>query len=241
MPKNLRNLKIKAGEKLKIIISLILILIISTSVFAADKSNFIKQLEKGKSQTIVCYGTSLTAGDVGWVYMMEKYLNKRYGRLVTVINSAQAAMWSGWGVENLDKRVIDKKPDTVIIEFAVNDAFLDYKTSKEDSRNNLNQMIDRIKRSNQRCEVIVMVTNPVFGVHLERRPDILQYYDGYRAVAKERKLKLIDTYDTWNSIYNTDKEAFETLVPDLIHPSTIGSKLVTFPAVMSVLYGYNVL
>ena len=223
------------------LLTVIFILVMSVALFAADKdkSDFIKQLEKGKPQTIVCYGTSLTAGDDGWVSLLEQYLQKYYGENVNVINSAVGGMWSGWGVENLDEKVIANKPDAVIIEFAVNDSHKGYKTSKEDSRNNLNQMINRIKKANPKCEVIVMVTNPIVGYHAEGREEVVAYFDGYRAVAKERKLKLIDTYDIWSSIYKADPRVFSALMPDGIHPNTSGSRLVTLPVVISVLCGYD--
>jgi hypothetical protein len=50
-------------------------------------------------------------------------------------------MWSKWGVDNLETRVIQKKPDTVFIEFAINDAYLEYKTTIEMARSNLVNMI----------------------------------------------------------------------------------------------------
>ncbi len=79
-------------------------------------------------------------------------------------------MWSKWGVDNLDARVLTKKPDTVFIEFAINDAYLDYKTSVSDARRNLANMIDRILSSKADTEIILMTMTPPTGIHLERRP-----------------------------------------------------------------------
>ena len=43
-------------------------------------------------------------------------------------------MSSIWGLENVDKMVIAKKPNAVLIEFGINDSALRYKTSAEMER-----------------------------------------------------------------------------------------------------------
>ena len=109
---------------------------------AVSPAAFVQALAAGQPQTVVTYGTSLTAGGA-WVAQLKQALDQRFPRLVTVINSGQGGMWSKWGVDNLDARVISKKPDAVFIEFAINDAFLKYETHPADARKNLETMIDR--------------------------------------------------------------------------------------------------
>jgi acyl-CoA thioesterase-1 len=144
-------------------------------------------------------------------------------------------MWSKWGVDNLDKRVIEKRPDTVLIEFGINDAFLPYKTSVEQAKSNLENMIDRILKSNPDCEIVLMVTNPPVRVHLERRPKIKDYYQMYRDVAKQRKLLLIDHYPAWEKILEEDPKLFDIYVPDGIHPAPKGCEAVITPAIVKAL------
>lgn len=197
---------------------------------AVDMSRLVTQLESGRSQTVVTYGTSLTAGGA-WVGQLQDTLNRSYPGKARVINSAKGAMWSTWGVENLDKRVIEKKPDTLLIEFAINDAFLAYKTSVELARSNLENMIDRVLKSKPDCEVILMVMNPPIGVHLERRPNIKAYYRMYREVANARNLLLIDHYPQWEKILNEDAMLFKQYVPDGIHPGPEGCSVVITPGI----------
>ncbi|MBP5274775.1 MAG: SGNH/GDSL hydrolase family protein [Abditibacteriota bacterium] len=204
--------------------------------FSADKTVFIKNLEKGKPMTMVAYGTSLTETG-GWVNLLRMRLTDRYGDKVQVINGAKSAMWSGWGVENLDERVLAHKPDLVVLEFAVNDAFLEYETSVAKSRANMENMIGRIKKQNKKCEIIIMVTNPMMGVHLERRPDYLSYYEEFRKIAAENKFRLVDTFPVWKDVLDYDRKAYLALIPDMIHPQVPGSLLVTVPAVEAALYG----
>jgi len=135
-------------------------------------------------------------------------------------------MWSKWGVDNLDKRVIEKNPDTVLIEFAINDAYLPHKTSVEQARSNLENMIGRILKSHPDCEIVLMVMNPPIGVHLERRPKVKDYCQMYRDVAKNRKLLLIDHYPKWEKLLNEARELFNKYVPDGLHPGPEGCKIV---------------
>ena len=139
-----------------------LLLLIHGFCFAAEKAAFIAKLEAGKPQTIVTYGTSLTAGG-DWVAQFNAALDEKFPKLATIVNSAQGGMWSKWGVDNLDARVIAKKPDVLFIEFSINDAYLDYKTSAEDARKNLESMIDRTLTALPGCEIILMVMNPPTG------------------------------------------------------------------------------
>jgi lysophospholipase L1-like esterase len=201
---------------------------------AADKSRLVANLESGKPQTVVTYGTSLTDG-APWVRELQAALDRNYPGLARVVNSGRGAMWSGWGAENLDPRVIEKKPDTVLIEFSINDAYLPYKTSVPQARSNLVNMIERILKPNTNCEVVLMVMNPPTGVHLEQRPQIKDYNQMVRDVAKDRKLLLIDHYPNWEKILNGDPDLFKKYVPDGIHPGAEGCKMVIAPEIFRAL------
>lgn len=207
------------------------ILALVNNVFAGDHSNLVSNLKAGKQQTLVVYGTSLTAGGA-WVSQLQKTVNEQFPAQLTLINSGKGSMWSKWGVDNLDARVIQKKPDTVLIEFAINDAFLDYKTSVAEARANLTNMIDRILAAKPGTEIILMTMNPPIGVHLERRPMIKDYYQMYRDVAKKRNLMLIDHYANWEPIMEKDSALFSKYVPDGIHPGPEGCTRVITPAIL---------
>ena len=203
-------------------------------VHAEGKSRLVDNLKSGSLQTVVTFGTSLTAGGA-WVKQLQAALDRSYPGKAKVINSGQGAMWSKWGVDNLEKRVIEKKPDTVLIEFAINDAYLPYETSVEQAQSNLENMIDRILKAHSKCEIVLMVMNPPIGVHLERRPKIKEYYQMYRDVAKARKCLLIDHYPKWEKILNEDPELFNRFVPDGIHPVPEGCKAVILPNIAKAL------
>ena len=96
--------------------------------FDGYRCQFVRELEAGHAQKIVCYGTSLTYGH----YVMnppkffQEALDARYPGLATVVNCGSGGKSSIWGArsENL-QTVINNSPDVVFIEFATNDAVLD--------------------------------------------------------------------------------------------------------------------
>lgn len=224
--------------KLDRIILSVLVLLASVA-YSAEPSLLVKNLEAGKKQHLVTYGTSLTAGGA-WVGQLRGLLAKKYGANITVTNSAKSGMWSKWGVDNLDERILKKNPDTVLIEFAINDAFLQYKTSVDAAKQNLETMIERILAQNAACEIILMTMNPPINAHLDKRPEIEKYYEMYRDVAKARKLRIIDHYPNWKTILEKDKPAFDALVPDGIHPNAKGCETVILPALEAALYGREI-
>ncbi len=214
---------------------LILPVAILTPIVCAGKtSQLVARLKAGQPQTIVTYGTSLTAGGA-WVGQLQEALKSKFASLPTVINSGEGGMWSKWGVDHLDERVLQKKPDAVFIEFAINDAYLEYQTSVEQARTHLVNMIERILKTNSSCEIILMTMNPPIGVHLQRRPEVTAYYQMYRDVAKKRKLMLIDHYPNWEKILRADAKLFDKYVPDGIHPNAEGCEKVITPAILKAL------
>jgi acetoin utilization deacetylase AcuC-like enzyme/lysophospholipase L1-like esterase len=195
---------------------------------------FPARLKEGKPQAMVTYGTSLTQGGA-WVGQVEAVLKTRFPGLVTVINSGQSGVWSGWGVEHLEERVIRRKPDLVFIEFAINDAHVPYNTPVDAARRNLEAMIDRILAARADTEIVLMTMNPCVGPANNIRPNLNAYYQMYRDVAAARKLPLIDHAKVWARIQETDDALFRRYVPDGLHPGPEGCAAVITPAVLQAL------
>jgi hypothetical protein len=62
-----------------------------------------KHLRAGQAQTVVTYGTSLTANGP-WVTKLAPWLEARYPGLVTVVNSGGSGQHSGWGIAHVQER-----------------------------------------------------------------------------------------------------------------------------------------
>lgn len=211
----------------------ILITLLAAAMMASAQDKVIKKLESGENQRIVVYGTSLSASREGWAAMLENSLNALYAGKVEVINSAQAAMWSTWGVENLRERVLDYKPDMVIIEFAMNDAYIPYATSVEAARLNLEYMVYRIRELYPNCSVFIQVMNMPIAEHRVQRRDVELYHQMYREVTKRLKAKLIDHYQYWMPLLEKGEEEFRKYVPDGIHPNLMAQKELVLPYILN--------
>lgn len=195
------------------------------------KSRLIENLKAGQSQRLVTFGTSLTK--VGaWVEQVAVALDQQYPGQIKVINGAQGGANSDWGRKSLDSKVLQHKPDTVLIEFSVNDAVASRKTSVAHARANLENMIERILAANPETEIILMVMNPPLAHTLIARPQIESYNQMYRDVARERGFQLIDHYPVWQALLKKDPRVFFQYVPDMIHPVWAGALNVITPTLL---------
>ena len=68
-----------------------MLLSLSATSFAGQESDLYSNLDAGKVQTVVAYGTSLTASGA-WVQQLGDDLNQRYPGRATVINSGKGSM-----------------------------------------------------------------------------------------------------------------------------------------------------
>lgn len=195
---------------------------------------FVARLQAGTPQKIVFYGTSLTHGGA-WVPQLSGILEKRFPGLVTFANGAQSGEHSRWGVKNLDVRVLAQKPDVVFLEFSVNDATERFQFSLEESRRNLETMIDRILQANPRTDIILQVMNPVLDRppgHAGHRPQLAAYQDIYRQVGRERGLLVIDHMPAWTRLLESDEKTFRAYVPDGLHPASKGYSEIVLPEIL---------
>ena len=196
-----------------------------------QKSQLVQNLEAGKKQTLVTFGTSLTK--IGaWVPQLATVLEQHYPDLANVINGAQGGANSAWGVGALEKKVLQHKPDTVLIEFAVNDAVASRKTTVDMAQANLEDIITRLLKLNSNCEIILMVMNPPAADTRLKRPNLPAYNQMYRDVAKARGFQLIDHYPVWEKLLREDPLAFFRYMPDTIHPVREGALSVITPTML---------
>jgi lysophospholipase L1-like esterase len=187
---------------------------------------FVQKLKAGVPQRIVGFGTSLTAGGpASWLTSFNAELNVAFPGLVTVINSGGSGMTSQWGVKNVQVKVIDQKPDAVFIEFTTNDSTARFNMSLEQSRANLETIIDQIKTALPHCEIILQIMNPVIDRpegHAGWRPFLARYQQIYRDVAAQKGYKVIDHTPAWQAVLDKGVDVYHTYVPDGLHPNNLG-------------------
>jgi lysophospholipase L1-like esterase len=200
-----------------------------------------KNLQSGKKQTVVVYGTSLSINGA-WAKALLEYFDKEFPGQVTFANAAQAGMHSNWGVENLQKRVLARQPDLVFIEFSANDAATKHKISREKSEANLDQMVKALRQQNPQVDLVLQTMNPAWDSttntakkYATDRPELESYYDVYRSYAAKNHLPLADHYPNWAKIKKGDPQRFEKEVADGIHPQSEPSLAVTWPVIRGLL------
>ncbi len=204
----------------------------------AKPSALVGALAAGQPRKVVVYGTSLTAGGA-WVGAMDSWLAGKYPGLLTVVNSGLSGKNSAEGVARLADKVLAHQPDTVFIEFAMNDAFLysdgTPRLTVAEARANLETMIDAIKAQNPAAEIILQTMNTVWdspagsNASASLRPDLPAYYAMYREVAAARELLLIDHHPNWAALQGNDPATFQAYVPDGVHPVAQGLEDVSLP------------
>jgi len=193
------------------------------------------QLREGRPQTVVLYGTSLTAGGA-WAGAMRDWLEERYPGLVTFVNSGGPGQTSDWGVAQLDTRVLAHRPDLVLIEFSYNDAHRRFNMPLERSAANLDAMLRRIRLADDRAAIVLQTMTAPWDATRENppassRPELEAFNDGYRRLASAQALPLLDHDRSWRRLAAEDRPQYETWLPDGSHPTAEGSLAVTWPTV----------
>ena len=200
-----------------------------------------KKLQAGQKQTIITYGTSLTINGA-WTRSLADYFEKTFPGQVVFVNSAKAGMHSDWGVANLQERVLDKKPDLVFLEFAINDANTRNQVSLEKAGANLDAMVQALRLQNPQVDIVLQTMNLAWDSprvpekkYGSDRPALAAYYEIYRRYAHQHGLPLVDNQRAWQALWDESQEKYHDAVPDGIHPGDTASVAVTWAAVRTLL------
>lgn len=222
-------------------LQILFVLFIAVAVSAGEvlPTTCFANLRAGKAQTVVLYGTSLTAGGA-WSVATKEWFAEHFADKATVINSAGPGQNSQWGVANLNERVLAHQPDLVLIEFSYNDAHEKFKLTVEQAAKNLDAIVRGIKAKRPTCDIVLQVMNANWDGNSDKkpmssRPQLTAFNDNYRAYAKANQLPLIDHFPTWQALKDKDPERFHSFVPDGTHPTKEGSLAITWPAVKALL------
>lgn len=203
------------------------------------ETRFFQNLNAGKKQTVVIYGTSLSAGGA-WAIATKEWFDTQYPGLVAVVNHSGPGKNSDWAVTNLKTKVLDSRPDLVFIEFSYNDAHNKFQMPVEQGATNLEKIIRAIWKQNPNTAIVLQVMNvgwdaPNNNKSASSRSELEKYNDNYRACAKTHGLPLLDHYSNWLRLKETNPQQFQTYVPDGTHPNKEGSLAITWPTVKACL------
>ena len=212
-----------------------------TSAARADNplvTSVMQNLQAGKKQTVVFYGTSLTAYG-SWVPMIKDWFDTQYPGLVTIINSGGPGQNSTWGLANLQAKVLDHKPDLVFIEFSYNDAVTRFDLPVEQAADNLDKIVAGIQAANPATAIVLQTMNVPWDSPTTpartKRPNLEAYNDNYRKYAQDHHLPLLDHYADWKKFEETQPDQYHASLPDGTHPDKNGTLVATWPIIKDLL------
>ena len=201
---------------------------------AENTANFFKRLDAGEHLTVVVYGTSLTAGGA-WSGAMKQWFDAKSPGKIKFVNSGGPGQNSDWGLQNLKAKVLDLKPDLVLIEFSYNDAHDKFNMPVTRGAENLDKIVTGIRKENPQAAVVLQIMNANWDANEKgsslHRPQLLEFNENYRKYAKANGYPLLDHYPVWDKLKAEDRKIFEKYVPDGTHPTKEGSLAVTWPTI----------
>jgi len=209
-----------------------------SATVSSELTEVFQHLEKGQKQTIVLYGTSLTI-DGEWAKAMNSWFHETYPDQVIFVNSGQGGANSDFGFKNVEKRVLEHRPNLVVLEFSYNDA-IDNLLTAEQAWNNLDKMVSCMREQNPKVAIVLQIMNVGWDPNpnqlpFSRRIDLEKFNENYRRYAQEQKLPLIDHYPNWLRLKEQENKTYRAYLPDGSHPTPEASLTVTWPSVKALL------
>ncbi len=187
-----------------------------------------KKLESGGHLKIVAFGDSITAGGeasepglIFWERWADSLRRKYPQATIETVNGATGGDTTVQGLERLKAKVLDQKPDLVLVGFGMNDhngpAFgVPFQTFPV----NLRKLVDQI-RTNTSAEIVLFSTFPPnpkwhYGSH-----NMEAYANATEQVAREKNCAFADVYHYWMSIAERKKPE-DMLANNINHPNDFG-------------------
>jgi len=184
------------------------------------------KLKEGQGIKLVAFGDSITAGGeaskpelIFWNRWAEDLRRKYPGVPITAINGATGGDTTVQGLHRLQTKVLDEKPDLVLIGFGMNDHNVNSVPFPQFEQN-LKEMIERI-RVNTQAEVVLFSAFPPnpkwkFGSHR-----MAVYAAATERVAQQNHCAYADVFSNWQ-IVAARKKPEDLLGNNINHPNDFG-------------------
>lgn len=181
--------------------------------------NFFSKMRKGEDLTVIALGGSITtgfaanpAGANGWAGKTGAWLvnlGKENNSKVTFLNQGVSGTDSAFAIARLQDHVISKNPDLLLLEFAMNDQWLETKTRKRTYESIIRSVLSKTDAA-----ILVLFVNErkaPFSSNQAEQQTICEYYHL--------------PYVSWkDSLFATGKKDFEGFFDgeEGIHPNNAG-------------------
>ena len=153
--------------------------------------------------------------------MLGKALQKVYPQAkIQMINAGVSGHTSSQGLARMQRDVIDRKPNLVVVMFGMNDC----------ARNDLDRfrknMIEIVKRCRAAGAEVVLCTPSNVYTNEGRPPQRLaQYAQTTRDIAKEMSVPLVDFYQAYEDLKKNHRMDWALMMSEVIHPNMNGHRL----------------
>lgn len=186
------------------------------------------KLRTGAQVKIVAFGDSITAGGdatalnlIFWKRWADE-LGRKYPKAkVTAVNGATGGDSTVQGLERLKTKVIDEKPDLVLVGFGMNDHNVPpFGVALPQFEHNLRQIITRIRQETS-AEIVLFSAfppNPKWKFESHRMHD---YADATARVAAETTCAYADVFSNWQ-LLSARKKPEDLLGNNINHPNDFG-------------------
>jgi acyl-CoA thioesterase-1 len=184
------------------------------------------KLKAGKPVKIVAYGDSITAGGeastpglIFWMRWVDALQRKYPQARITAINGATGGDSTVQGLQRLQTKVLEEKPDLVLVGFGMNDHNIGGVPIPQFEQN-LKQIVARI-RNETGAEVILFSAFPPnphwkFGSHQMEEYEAATY-----RVARDMSCAFADVFNNWQALA-ARKKPEDLLGNDINHPNDFG-------------------
>jgi lysophospholipase L1-like esterase len=185
-----------------------------------------EKLQSGEALKIVAFGDSITAGGnatrpglIFWQRWADMLQRKYPHAQVTAVNGATGGDTTVQGLARLQAKVLDQKPDLVLIGFGMNDNNIGSVPLPE-FKKNLEEMISRIRASTA-AEIILYSAFPPNPKWKFGSRHMADYAAATKAAAGETHCAYADVFDNWQSLA-AGKKPEDLLGNNINHPNDFG-------------------
>lgn len=177
-------------------------------------------MKAGKALKIVCYGNSIThgykTGSYGQVsnpypQVLEKQLLARYPKASLQIQNEGHNGWrADQALQAVGKLVLPTKPDWVILELGINDAYSSFSPALYSQY--MQKLVQTLKQNN--IKVLLMTATPIATPYHEK---VLAYHKPLRALAETEGCDFFDLATYIAQRAEAEKISAKELLPDEVH------------------------
>jgi len=188
----------------------------------------VAKLQAGRETVrIVAFGDSITGvyyhtgGRRAWCDMLGIALARIYPHAkLEMLNAGISGNTSAQGLARIDRDVLARRPDFVVVMFGMNDAA---RAPREQFAANLQSIVERCRKAG--AAVILSTPNNVYANPVRPIDRLAEFAQTVREVARRLDAPLADCYAAYEEVLHRDPLRWKLLMSETIHPSMNGHKL----------------